>query len=269
MFSSEARADCRIENNRVRHIGMVCTSAIAVSAHCCDVIGNEISDAPYSGIAYSSSPKSRHSDTGARIEGNTVSRVMRFLNDGGAIYVTFTQNGWVRGNVICDIQQGDEPDTGRNGIYLDEQTEGWLVEKNLVVDCTHPTLNHMALRNAFRNNVFVSSCWLKVNAIRCKEYVFERNVISARGKLIFSGNPDAITEFSNNLLYSRTGEYEQHCIDEGYRLYDTRVLELRGGSIAADPLFKDEAAGDYTLQPESPAFGLGIETIKTEREQTK
>lgn len=262
LFHNGARADCLIENNRARHVGTVCTSAIAISAQCCDIIGNAVSDAPYSGIVYSASSMSRHSDGGARIEGNTVSRVMRFLNDGGAIYVTFTQNGFVRGNVICDIHQGDEPDTGRNGIYLDEQTEGWVVEGNLVVDCTHPTLNHMARRNVFRNNVFSSASWLKVNTIRCSEFVFERNVISAGGKLIFSGNPDAIAEFPNNLLFSRTGEYEQYCINDSYRQYDTQALAVRDGSIAADPLFTDEAAGDYTLKPGSPAFGLGIESIE-------
>lgn len=261
LLFSAARAGNVIENNRVRHVGTLCTSAIAVSAHCCDVIGNEISDAPYSGIAYSASKESRHSDAGARIEGNTVSRVMRFLNDGGAIYVTFTQNGVVRGNVVRDIQQGDEPDTGRNGIYLDEQTEGWVVEGNLVVDCTHPTLNHMARRNVFRNNVFASGSWLKVNAIRCREYVFERNVVSARGKLIFSGNPDAITGFSNNLLWSQSGEYEQHCIGQDYKLNNTLPLDLRNGTVATDPMFTDEEGGDYSLKPGSPAFALGIEPI--------
>ncbi len=259
VFRTRAPGGCRVEGNRVRHVGMLSTSAIAISAHCCDVLGNEVSDAPYSGIAYAAAPESRYTDTGARIEGNTVSRVMRFLNDGGAIYVTFTQNGMVRGNVIRDIQQGSEPDTGRNGIYLDEQTEGWVVEKNLVLDCTHPTLNHMASRNVFRNNVFASSTWLKVSAIRCAQYVFERNVLSAKDKLIFAGNPDAITGFSNNLLFSRTGEYEQHCIDEAYRQYDTQPLDLRDGAIAADPLFADVAAGDYTLPAGSPAFGLGFE----------
>ena len=269
VLHSDAQSGCVIENNRVRHVGTVCTSAIAIAVHCCDIVGNTVSDAPYSGIVYSASRQNRHSDGGARIERNTISRVMCFLNDGGAIYVTFTQNGAVRGNIIRDIQQGDEPDTGRNGIYLDEQTEGWVVEGNLVVDCTHPTLNHMARRNVFRNNVFASKSWLKVNAIRCSEFVFERNIISSGGKLIFAGNPDAVTEFPNNVLYSGTGEYEQHCIDGNYRQIDTQPLAMRDGSMVADPLFTDGAAGDYTLKPASPAFKLGIAGIESYRKECK
>ena len=258
VFHNDAQNDCLIANNQVRHVGRVCTSAIAISGHRCKIIANVVSDAPYSGIVYSGSPDNSRNDHGALIEDNTVSRVMRFLNDGGAIYVTFTQHGMIRGNVIRDIQQGSEPDTGRNGIYLDEQTEEWIVERNIVVDCTHPTLNHMAQRNVFRENLFSSASWLKVSALRCSEYVFERNVFLAHDKLMFAGNPDAVKEFRDNLLYSGTGKYEQNCIDEHYNQYDVRALTINGGSMIADPLFTDEAAGDYTLKPESPLFKLGI-----------
>ena len=233
----------------------------AISARCCDILRNEVSDAPYSGISYSSSAEHRHGGESARIEDNTVSRVLKLLNDGGAIYVTFTRNGVIRGNVIRDIQQGDEPDSGRNGIYLDEQTEGWLVEKNLVISCTHPVLCHMAGRNTIRQNIFVSGSWLKVNLIRCAEFAFTHNIVYAKSKLIFYGNPGAVTDFANNLLFSVSGEVEEHHVDDNYKHYDTLPLALRDGTRIADPLFADAETNDYSLQPGSPAFLLGIEGI--------
>ena len=261
LFRCKSRAGCHITGNRVHRVGKACTSAIAISSHGCDVIGNEVSDAPYSGIAYSYTAGGEAGVDPARIENNTVSKVMRLLNDGGAIYVTFTENGVVRGNIVSGIQQGDEPDTGRNGIYLDEHTFDWTVEKNLVIDCTHPTLNHMLSGNIYRDNVFVSGSWLKVNAIRCKEFAFLRNILYARGKVIFYNNSGAITDFSQNLLYSESGEYEEQLVDENYRHYETRKLDLRDGTLTADPLFTNPAQGDYTLRPESPGVALGLSGI--------
>ena len=263
VFRCKNRAGCHITGNRVHRVGKTCTSAIAISSHGCDVIGNEVCDAPYSGIAYSYTADGGLGAEPARIENNRVSKVMRLLNDGGAIYVTFTENGVVRGNIISQIQQGDEPDTGRNGIYLDERTFGWIVEKNLVIDCTHPSLNHMLSGNIYRDNVFVSGSWLKVNAIRCKEFAFYRNILYARGKVIFFNNQGAITDFSKNLLYSETGEYEEQLVDESYRHYETRALDLREGTVAANPLFTDPAQGDYTLRPGSPGVALGLSGIRT------
>lgn len=257
----EDQPSCEILNNHVHHIGVVYTSAIAITAFNCNIIHNEVSNTPYSGICYGGLAGIRLIGKNPRIQNNIVSRVMQILNDGAAIYVTFTNDGFIRGNIVKDIQQSGESDSIRNAIYLDEHSEGWVVEGNLVINCTHPTLNHMARTNTIRNNVFISDSFLKMNIIRCKEYRVARNVLFSKGKLIFAGNPDAIDDFGGNLLYSLAGEYEEFHIDEKYRHYDTVPLRFRDGTIKADPLFVDVDHGNYDLRPESPAFGLGIGRI--------
>ena len=259
------QSDCSIFNNTVEHIRMIHSSAIAIAAHCCNIIHNEISDVPYSGICYGPFNGIISGGRNARIEQNLVMRAMQVLNDGAAIYATFTMDGTISGNVVKDIQQGSEADSGRNAIYLDENAGGWVVENNLVINCSHPTLNHMAYNNAIRNNIFISDTFLKVNIIRCKDFMVEHNIMYSKGKLIFAGNPDAITNFSSNLLYSKIGEYEEYHIDDRYQHYETTALRVNDGSLIADPMFADADSGDYNTKSGSPALGLGIEKVDTSK----
>jgi hypothetical protein len=259
--SIEDQPDCSIINNHIHHVGMISTSAIALSAFCCNIIHNEVSDTPYSGICYGPYNGIRYGGRYARIEYNIVSRAMQVLNDGAAIYATFADDGIIRGNITRDIQQSDESGSVKHAIYLDECSQGWLVEGNMVINCSHPTLNHMACCNTIRNNVFVCDSSLKMSLIKCKEYKVEKNIIYAKGKIIFNGNPDAITDCGNNLLYSLTDEYEENHVNDKYETYNIEPLKFRDGTIKADPLFVDEANGNYTLKAESPAFKLGIERI--------
>jgi hypothetical protein len=39
-------------------------------------------------------------------------------------------------------------------------------------------------------------------------------------------------------------------------IFGSRALDVH--SIAADPVFTDPGSGDYTLQPDSPAAGIGF-----------
>lgn len=259
--SIEAQPDCNIINNHIHHVGVISTSAIAISAFCCNIIHNEVSDTPYSGISYGPFNGKKHGGKHVLIEHNIVSRAMQVLNDGAAIYATFADNGIIRGNIARDIQQSDESGSVKNTIYLDELSEGWLIEGNMVLNCDHPTLNHIASNNIIRNNIFVSDSFLKMNIIRCKEYTVEKNIIYAKGKIIFYGNPDAINDFSNNILYSLTDEYEENHVNDKYLTYNIEPLKFKDGTIKADPLFVDAVNGNYTLKAESPAFKLGIERI--------
>jgi hypothetical protein len=248
--------DCMIENNLVHHVGLLYPSAIGIAAHHCNIVHNEIHDTTYTGICYG-----RGSD---RIEYNLVSRAMQVLNDGAAIYVTFSKNGIIRGNVIKDIQQSSDSDSTRNAIYLDEQASGWVVEDNLVMNCTHPTMNHMAHGNIFRNNVFISDSYLKMNFIRCRDYKVDGNILYSKGKIIFAGNPDAVASCGNNVIYSLTGEYEENHIDDKYHLTGIVPLEVRKGTVKADPLFVDASKDNYAFREGSPAFKLGIEPLQAD-----
>ena len=81
-------------------------------------------------------------------------------------------------------------------------------------------------------------------------------------------------EIDYNLFWSDLGEFRS-CItpgDRGERQGNgtqTNVLTLEEWqahgydvhSVFADPLFVDEANGDYRLKPESPALELGFESF--------
>lgn len=259
---TEEQPTSAIINNHVHHIGLICSSATAISAYYCNIMHNEISDTPYTGICYGPPTVTSHDRcANVCIGHNIISRVMQVLNDGAAIYVTFTSNGIVRGNIIRDIEQSGESDSIRNAIYLDEQTKGWVVESNMVINCSHPIFNHLACANIIRNNVLVCDSYLKMNFIRCQNYKVERNIVYSKGKIVLAGNPGAVVLFGNNLLYSLAGEYEEHYINDRYQHYHTIDLVLRDGTIKADPLFENTACGNYALKPNSPAFKLGIAKV--------
>ena len=81
--------------------------------------------------------------------------------------------------------------------------------------------------------------------------VYRNNVIVQNGiglEIEFgvdAGNP----LWTNNLVFGNTTDYS-----------GTASLTGANGNISADPLFVDPAAGDYDLQPGSPAIGAGTST---------
>lgn len=241
---------CNITNNYVHNDGLISPSAIAIGSHYCDVSHNEVTNTTYTGISCGGG--------NVRIEGNIISKAMQVLNDGAAIYVTFCKDGIIFGNVIKDIQQGGESDSTKNAIYLDEQTYNWIVEKNLVINCTQPEFNHMAADNIVRDNIFVSDSYIKMNFIRCKNYKVERNIFYSKGKIMFAGNENAVISCGNNIFYSETDEYEELYINEKYQHYDTMPLNLREGSLKQDPIFESIETQNFDLRSNSPALKLGI-----------
>jgi hypothetical protein len=246
--------DCIVSNNLVHNTGLVSPSAIAIATNYCNVLHNEVMNTTYSGISGGGGS--------IRIEHNIISKAMQVLNDGAAIYVTFCKDGTICGNIIRDIQQGDESDSTKNAIYLDEQAAGWMVEGNLVVNCTHPTMNHMAQGNTLKNNTFVSDSYLRLNFIRCKDYKVEQNILYSKGKIIFAQNEDAVTSCGSNIFYSVTGEYEVHLINEKYRHYETTALKAREGTHFEDPLFTEVDGRNYDLRENSPALMQGIKQME-------
>ena len=72
------------------------------------------------------------------------------------------------------------------------------MEKNVSIGIARPSHNHMAKRNTVRNNVFVYDGDMTVTFPRSSEYVFEKNILIAKGS-IFSGNQQccqAVREYS-------------------------------------------------------------------------
>ncbi|MCC6862399.1 MAG: hypothetical protein IT158_27735, partial [Bryobacterales bacterium] len=67
-----------------------------------------------------------------------------------------------------------------------------------------------------------------------------------------------------NVIFSRAGSVERES-QADYKVVGRSALELKDGSVFADPLFVDAARGDYRFREGSPALKLGIEPLDLDR----
>ncbi|MHC4085650.1 MAG: right-handed parallel beta-helix repeat-containing protein [Planctomycetota bacterium] len=239
-----------VTNNYIHDIGLTYPSAIGIQGGGKDneISHNEIHNTPYTAINWG----------GQRniIENNLIYRAMLQLHDGGGIYC-FAGNGLVlRGNFIRDI-----PDTGGYGssaYYLDERSENCLVEGNLSINVARPTHNHMAKNNTISNNVFICNEDARFTFPRSSDFVFAKNIVYAKGKIVFD-NTNAITTFKGNILYSTEGQVQGNKMSRYTRTGSEQLQP--GNNLFADPLFVDFEKGKASFAAQSPAARLGIKPI--------
>jgi hypothetical protein len=239
-----------ITNNHIHDVGLTYPSAIGLQGGGKDneVSHNEIHDTPYTAINWGGENN--------RIENNLIYRAMLELHDGGGIYCFAGKGLVLRGNFIRDI-----PDTGGYGssaYYLDERSENCLVEGNLSLRVARPTHNHMAKNNTIRNNVFICDEDARFTFPRSSDFVFERNIVYAKGKIVFD-NTDALTTFKNNILYSTEGKVQGNKMSRYSRTGSEQLQP--DNNMFADPLFVEFEKGKVSFAAQSPAAKLGIEPI--------
>ncbi len=240
-----------VSDNHIHNVGLTYPSAIALQGggKDCRISHNEIHDCTYTAINCGGERN--------RIENNLIYRAMTELHDGGGIYCFAGKDLVLRGNFIRDII--DTGGYGASAYYLDERSEGCLVEGNLSVGIVRPSHNHMALKNAIRNNVFVSDQDARVTLPRSSDYVFEKNVVCAKGKIVFE-NPDALITFRDNVLFSIEGAVECHKLEK-YNKTSTYVLQSGGENLLVDPLLVEYKKGRVRFGADSAVLKLGIESI--------
>jgi hypothetical protein len=192
---------------------------------------NEIHDTPYTAIACGGDDHV--------IESNLIHHAMQKLKDGAGIYITFCKRVTLQGNFVRDI--AEVGGYGSSAYYLDEQAEDCLVEGNLSLRVPRPSHNHMAKKNTIRGNVFICEGDASLTFPKSTDFRFEKNVISAGGKIGFS-NPEAITEAQANVLYSAIGTIEG----------------APEGSITEDPLLSVSENGVVTYKGDSRALKVEI-----------
>ncbi len=246
-------AECVAASNHVHRVGRLNPSAVAVSmgGQRNRVADNEIHDTPYSALT---ADRNDH-----LIERNLIYRAMQELHDGAGIYITFCTNVVVRGNVVRDIT--DLGGYGASAYYLDEQARDCLVEGNLSVNVARPVHLNMTTNNVVRGNVFIMPGNANISMARTTGAVFERNVFHAGGEILFRCATNGIAAMPNNIFYSKTGQVIWERLGD-YSVKAKLPLELRDGSIGADPRFVRIERGDYRFQSGSPAPALGIEPLK-------
>ena len=239
-----------LENNGVHDVGLAYPSAIGINrgGSDCIVRHNEIHGCSYSAINYGGENN--------LIESNLIYDCMKVLHDGAAIYLFAAKNCIIRGNVARDIV--NTGGYGASSYYLDERSEGCVVENNLSLRVAWPTHNHMAKNNTVRNNVFVAPEDIRLSFPRSTDYTLEGNVIYAGGKIQIQ-NIDGVTAWSKNLFFSKAGKIELLHLKD----YQQTSAEpgAPGDTTVGDPLFTDPEKGDFSFKPGSPALALGLKPI--------
>jgi len=239
-----------VTNNHIHDVGLTYPSAIGLQGGGKDneISHNEIHDTPYTAINWGGERN--------RIENNLIYRAMLELHDGGGIYCFAGKGLVLRGNFIRDI-----PDTGGYGssaYYLDERSENCIVEGNLSIRVARPTHNHMAKNNTIRNNVFICDEDARFTFPRSSDFVFERNIVYAKGKIVFD-NTNALTTFKKNILYSTEGKVQGNKMSRYSRTGSEQLQP--DNNLFADPLLVEFEKGRVSFAAQSPATKLGIEPI--------
>jgi hypothetical protein len=225
---------CRVGLHHPSAIGISIGGSSGVLRH------NEIHETKYSAIQAGGNDQ--------LIENNRIHRAMLEMHDGAAIYVGFGKRNVLRGNYAYDI-----PDTGGYGssaYYLDEQCDDCVVERNLSVGVARPSHNHMAHNGIIRDNVFVVDGDARMSFQKSTGFRLERNVVYAKGSILFEAAADALAPFTGNILFSGTGKLTSR----------PAPLPVEG-IVKADPLLVKKADGYYRFGRRSPTRKLGIREI--------
>jgi hypothetical protein len=188
-----------IARNHIHHVGRYYPSAVAVSVTTptwrkddkgFHLYRNEIHDTPYSGVIGSGG---NH-----LIEENLISRVMRELHDGGAIYGGMSRC-ILRGNMVRDVVKIGEG-YGVSSYYLDEGAQDCIVERNVSVGVERPTHNHIARNLIIRDNVFIAETNMTLSFQRSGGITFQGNTLFVPGNITI-GQPSAIKLWTNNVVF--------------------------------------------------------------------
>ncbi len=154
--------------------------------------------------------------------------------DGAAIYIFAAKHCTVRGNYTHDVR-----DEQVHAYYLDEQSEGSIVERNVAVDVPWPIHNHMSWNCAVRDNFCISQGDMTITFANCHNFYLARNVFACGGELKVRPSYTGIGRMSGNIFSSRAGRVSWGFHDRLPSLDRNpgavSALPLNKGSVIADP----------------------------------
>ncbi len=255
-----------VRSNFIHEIGRVFYGAIGVwiGQSSDNVIAhNEICDLNYTGIScgwtWGYGPTKAHRN---RIEYNYIHHIgPGKLCDMGGIYTLGTSPGTVvRNNLIHDVWDWEEG-YGAGGVYPDEGSSQILIENNVVYRTATAGLGvHYGKDNIARNNIIALGRDQQVYLGRSDKdssIKFERNIVYYdEGKLFVR---ESRLEADYNVYWNTRGEPVTFLNDLSWEQWRAKGLDVH--SVIADPKFVDARAGDFRLQPDSPALKLGFQPI--------
>ena len=218
------------------------------------------------------------------IENNEIFRVCLETGDAGAIYTG--RDYTFRGNVIRRnyIHQMGGVGMGSIAIYMDDCVSGTRIEENVLVDCQYGLMLGGGRDFVVANNIFVNCkpaihadargmdpnpVWqnmvnqtmkTSLAAMRHRESPYgERYPEIAGVDRYFAegqGVPPENNRVERNICW-RCETWISECWPKGVSNGVTEQDNL----VGEDPLFVDEANGDWRLRPDSPILKLGFQPI--------
>ena len=270
--------DIRIANNHVSGYGREFFNAVGIlviHANSVEVANNEIHDGYYTAISCGWSWGYNYSVTyNNRICDNLIYNIGQgWLSDMGGIYMLGVQTGTVlSGNVIHNVAADPgQGGYGGWGVYLDEGSSNITVEKNLVYACGSDAYHlHYGADNTVRNNIFALSSDSVIRVVsRFEDHKtadFTGNILRTDEKTpVFSHmtDPAAFTA-TGNLFWDLSNGDKVYALQTGDSTKAMSVATAQrkgylGDNLIADPLFRDPAGFDFTLEEGSPAAEIGFE----------
>ena len=188
------------------------------------------------------------------------------LSDMGGVYLLGFQPGTiVRGNLIHDVIARHY---GGWGIYTDEGSSYITVENNICYNFSSNAYHqHFGSMNTVRNNIFAFSKEGLLRVSRAEMHtsiLFEKNIVVSDGVPMYAmshnGFFNQTIASGRNLFFDYGREtlmLDQEGIQNDFETF-TKRENMDLDSLVSDPLFKDPKNGDFTLDPNSPAFSLGF-----------
>ncbi len=254
-----------VDNNFIHDGGRVFRSAVGVwigRSSFNDVTHNEICDFRYTGVSVGWSwgyqPSSANNN---HVDYNHIHNIgLGQLNDMGGIYTLGISHGTTLfGNVIHDVWSHPRL-YGGWGLYTDEGSSEILLANNLVYNVRTGTFHqHYGRDNRVENNILAFSATPQIVRSREEEhnsFFFENNIVYFNnGSLLGSTWKNGNWTADGNVYWDTSGQEIEFA---GRSWEEWRAAGYDEHSLIADPLFVDAEHGDFRLQENSPALGVGF-----------
>jgi len=209
------------------------------------------------------------------------------VSDMGGIYTLGKQYGsLIIGNYIHNVKSATY---GGWGIYLDEASTGFRIEKNIVYGTTSHSMHiHWGRENIIKNNILAFGekggitvahpYWeprsMYVKYPECRN-IFDCNAIITDNKPMYEDKQGTFENFegytsSLNLFYDISGNDpviyyvkllppgETEVTEKNYSFEDVQKMNKEIHSVIAEPGFKDIKNHDFTLKKDSALLKLGF-----------
>ena len=239
------------------------------------ILNNEISDLYYTAVSvgwvwgYAEPSRAHHNE----VAFNHLHHIGQgVLSDMGGVYTLGLSPGTtVHDNTIHDVYAFDY---GGWGLYTDEGSTGIRMWNNLVHGVKTGSFHqHYGRENVIENNIFINSQKDQLQRTRDEQHLsfwLRNNIVywdndgtlfgsnwkgGARGEK--DGKPTQHYELGPNLYWHASGKQELFPGKKTLAQWQAETGQ-DAGSLVADPLFANAAAGDFRLRPGSPAEKIGF-----------